>query len=141
MNYSLLGNYDPYRNLRTFIYTGVRNAMTNYMYHQNKESHTDIDTIDDSMWQTYKGVGRDAFYENKVYFCDDEPDYTISSKEIVQVCDKYKMFGNYQRNIEIYFNEIGIETKESDLKIKENENTLVSDAIKCEILWNIFDKR
>ena len=33
--YELLaqGNYDPNKNLRTFIYTGVRNAMTNYMYH------------------------------------------------------------------------------------------------------------
>ena len=37
--YELLakGNYDPTKSLRTFIYTGVRNAMTNYMYHQNKE--------------------------------------------------------------------------------------------------------
>ena len=39
--YELLakGDYDPNRNLRTYIYTGVRNAMTNYMYHSNKENH------------------------------------------------------------------------------------------------------
>ena len=45
--YELLaeGNYDPNKNLRTFIYTGVRNAMTNYIYH-NKKAHGQTTFLD-----------------------------------------------------------------------------------------------
>ena len=42
--YELLnnGNYDPSMSLRNFIYTGARNTMTNYMYHNKKENHVDL---------------------------------------------------------------------------------------------------
>ena len=68
MNYQQHGNYDPSKSLRTFIYTGVRNAMTNYMYHQNKESHIDLDTIDSQMWQRYESVTMDDYWEGKIFY-------------------------------------------------------------------------
>lgn len=64
--YELLadGNYDPSKNLRTFIYTGVRNAMTNYLYHHKKEAHSDsTDDIESQEWQSWKNVFSDAYWE------------------------------------------------------------------------------
>lgn len=141
--YELLssGNYDPYRNLRTFIYTGVRNAMTNYMYHTNKESHDTVDMIDSSDWQQYQGVANDNYYENKVYYYDEiEPNYSISLTDITNVTDKYSMFGNYTKNAELYFKQLGIYYGNSENVKKEEENELVLDAIKGEIIWNIFNR-
>lgn len=142
--YELLssGNYDPYRNLRTFIYTGVRNAMTNYMYHNNKEKHEDFDIIDDSAWQQYKHVVSDSYYENKVYcYNNAESDiYTLRLEDIQLVCNKYKMFGNYISNVEEYFKNLGIYSGNSGEVKTEDENELILDAIKGEILWNLFLK-
>ena len=49
--YELLktGNYDPNQNLRNYLYTGVRNAMTNLNYHNNKEKHSSYDTFNDNV--------------------------------------------------------------------------------------------
>ena len=79
--YELLadGNYDPNKNLRTFIYTGVRNAMTNYLYHHKKENHLDLETISSSNWQNYEKVTLDGYWKNKVY---NESEDVVSSYEI-----------------------------------------------------------
>ena len=73
--YELLaqGNYDPNKNLRTFIYTGVRNAMTNYMYHTNKESHINI---------TFPFIVPDE--PEKVYL-DKEGNVITNNKEKIEV--------------------------------------------------------
>ena len=80
--YELLnnGNYDPSMSLRNFIYTGVRNTMTNYMYHHKKESHVDLDTLDK--------------YEN-IVGVDDVLDYDIDIDLIKGITNKYKIHGDY----------------------------------------------
>lgn len=55
--YTLLaeGNFDSSKgNLATFLYTGMRNDMHNYLYHQNKFNLTDVDTLqEDGSEDTY----------------------------------------------------------------------------------------
>ena len=94
--YSLLaeGNYDPSKNLRTFIYTGVRNAMTNYMYHTKKESHDDLDLVSSQSWQSYKDITADDYWNGKLYYKDDETD-KFNVQLVREVCNKYIMFGDY----------------------------------------------
>ena len=94
--YSLLaeGNYDPSKNLRTFIYTGVRNAMTNYMYHTRKENHVDLELVSSQSWQSYKDITADDYWNGKLYYKDDETD-KFDIMMVKEVCDKYIMFGDY----------------------------------------------
>lgn len=49
------GNFDNSKgNLATYLYTGMRNDMHNYLYHQNKFNLTDIDNlIEDGSEDTY----------------------------------------------------------------------------------------
>lgn len=141
--YELLssGNYDPYRNLRTFIYTGARNAMTNYLYHHKKESHDAIETIDNSTWQQYSGAVSDRYYEHKVYYYDEpENTYTIDESLILDTCSKYSNLGDYSKYIKTYFSNIGLYSTTDKVDLSPVENSLIFDAIKCEILWNIFTK-
>ena len=139
--YELLadGNYDPNKNLRTFIYTGVRNAMTNYLYHHKKENHLDLETISSSNWQNYEKVTLDGYWKNKVY---NESEDVVSSYEIdlsivYEVCNKYSMFGDYLDIILIELKKIGIYSgpvnKPTIICIQN-----VKDAILGEIYWNMF---
>lgn len=142
--YELLssGNYDPYRNLRTFIYTGVRNAMTNYMYHNNKESHTSIEVVNDSSWQNYKKVINDDYYENRIFYYDSDriDNYIITYEDIKLVCDKYSTFSDYTNDVINYLVKIGIyEGKVNDIQ-EGKKNEFILEAIKGEILWNLFLK-
>jgi DNA-directed RNA polymerase specialized sigma24 family protein len=104
--YSLLaeGNYDPSKNLRTFIYTGVRNAMTNYMYHTRKESHDDLDLVFSQLWQSYKDITADDYWSGKLFYKDDESS-SFDVLLVKEVCDKYIMFGDY---FDIIINEFNI---------------------------------
>lgn len=141
--YELLssGNYDPYRNLRTFIYTGVRNAMTNYMYHFKKESHETLDVVEDAAWQDYKQVINDSYYESKVYYHDKvEITYKLQLEDIMKVVNKYKMFGDYTQDVISYFVDLGIYDGTSNNTKKSEEEQFILDAIEGEILWNFFDK-
>ena len=101
--YSLLkeGNYDPSKNLRTFIYTGVRNAMTNYMYHVRKESHEDLDLVVSQSWQSYRDVTSDDYWNGKLFYRDNESN-DLDVLLVKEVCDKYIMFGDY---FEVILNE------------------------------------
>lgn len=142
--YELLssGNYDPYRNLRTFIYSGVRNAMTNYMYHNNKESYVDLDTIEDSSWQQFKKITTDSFFKDKVYYYDDNnlDSYTITYDDIKSVCDKYLDFKDYTDYIINYLTELGVyDGVIKDISITKNDRFIL-EVIKGEILWNLFMK-
>ena len=141
--YELLaeGNYDPNKNLRTFIYTGVRNAMTNYLYHHKKETHTDLDTISTPNWQNYEKITLDGYWKNKVY---NDSDDTISSYEVdltivYNICDKYSMFGDY---LDIILKEL---KKTGIYSGPVNKSTIiciptVRDAILGEIYWDMFKK-
>ena len=104
--YSLLaeGNYDPSKNLRTFIYTGVRNAMTNYMYHVRKENHDDLELVSSQLWQSYKDVTSDDYWNGKLFYRDEESS-DLDVLLVKEICDKYIMFGDY---FEIILNEFKI---------------------------------
>ena len=129
--YELLaqGNYDPNKNLRTFIYTGVRNAMTNYMYHHKKESHEALETITSQTWQ------------GKIYNEDteDDVDYKIDLAIVYEVCSKYQVFGDYLNTILYELKNLGLYSG----KIEQSniiEIPLIKEAILGEIFWKMFRK-
>lgn len=113
------GNYNPQRDLRTYIYTGVRNSMTNFLYHHKKESNLDIDD----------------FYslEDKSEVCS----YNIDLNLLHRVCLKYINYGDYTNTVLKYFSEIGLyngEVPESTIK----EIPFVKNAIIGELIWRIL---
>jgi len=137
--YELLaaGNYDPSKNLRTFIYTGVRNAMTNYMYHHNKENHIDLDTITSQMWQRYESITMDNYWEGKIFYNNDSirDKYEIDLPIIFEICDKYSMFGDYTNIIINELCKLGI--YQEPVKVDKNFKPvpLIKDAILAEIIY------
>ena len=138
--YELLasGNYDPSKNLRTFIYTGVRNAMTNYMYHHNKESHMDLETITSQMWQRYESVTMDGYWEGKVFYNNESisHSYNIDLSIVYEICDKYKMFGDYSNIILNELSNLGIYELKEELDNNIKPNTFVKNAIMGEIIYS-----
>lgn len=141
--YELLaqGNYDPSKSLRTFIYTGVRNAMTNYMYHHNKESHLDVDDIDGALWQSFKDITKDNFWKGKIFYINEDisdEDFNIEMSLILDTCEKYKMFGDYTNIIINELNDLGIFYLEEKLEENVKSNELIKNTILCEIFWNMF---
>lgn len=141
--YELLaqGNYDPNKNLRTFIYTGVRNAMTNYMYHHKKESHEALETITSQTWQGYEKVTLDGFWKGKIYNEDteDDVDYKIDLAIVYEVCSKYQVFGDYLNTILYELKNLGLYSG----KIEQSniiEIPLIKEAILGEIFWKMFRK-
>lgn len=137
--YSLLkeGNYDPTKNLRTFIYTGVRNAMTNYMYHTKKESHEDLDTVSSPAWQSYKDITMDSYWDGKLFYNDTITMDSVDDNIVFSVCEKYKMFGNYIYVVLNEFNKMGIYNNHFNIAPDFKINTFIKDSIIGEILWNI----
>lgn len=140
--YELLaqGNYDPTKNLRTFIYTGVRNAMTNYMYHQNKENHFDLDTIDGQNWQSWKDVTTDDYWRGKVFYINDDilSNFNIDIEYILNICDKYKSFGDYFPTIINELSDLGVLNIKNKIDNTIKPIKLVKDTILGEIFWNMF---
>lgn len=136
--YELLatGNYDPSKNLRTFIYTGVRNAMTNYMYHHNKESHVDLETITSQMWQRYENVTMDGYWEGKIFYNNEsiKNKYEIDLSIIYDICDKYKMFGDYFNIVINELHNLGV----CNLKLEVDKNFKYNNFIKNSIIGEII---
>ena len=115
------GNYDPSKDLRTYIYTGIRNSMTNYLYHLNKENHLDIDDF---------------------YTLEDDREYvsyTIDLKYIKEVCDKYSSYGNYINTVLKYFKDAGLYDGPLLDGIKVKEIPFVKNAIIGDILWKMLE--
>jgi hypothetical protein len=139
--YELLadGNYDPNKNLRTFIYTGVRNAMTNYMYHNKKENHDNLDMVTDPLWQRYESITLNGYYLGKLYTVDEFSERSnIDDLAILKVCDKYKLFGDYRGLVYNRLNKIGlIESNNKYVELSEYDEFILSSII-GEILWNMF---
>lgn len=139
--YELLaeGNYDPNKNLRNFIYTGVRNAMTNYLYHNKKETHEDLDLISNMSWQKYESVTLDGYWNHKIYYeINDYPQsYSINLNLINDICNKYTMFGDYK---DIILNKLYILGLYPGPKRKTTIKPIdfIEDAILGEILWTMF---
>lgn len=139
--YELLaeGNYDPNKNLRTFIYTGVRNAMTNYIYHTKKETHETTDMITSQAWQSYENVTMDSYWKGKIYYEDEDniDNYDIDLSLVFDICEKYRMFGDYENSILVELKKLGIYNGHIE-KSNIIENDFILNAILGEILWNIF---
>jgi len=137
-----MGNYDPSRSLRTFIYTGVRNAMTNYMYHYNKENHVDLETTTNQLWQRYENIVIDKYWEGKIFYDNDSIliNHLVDESLVFKICNKYKMFGDYTNIILNELFNLGI----YNIKIEKLDdlipNTLVKNAIITEIIYNMIDK-
>ena len=142
--YELLaeGNYDPTKSLRTFIYTGVRNAMTNYMYHHNKENHTDLDTINDQMWQRYELITSDNYWEGKLFYSNDSirEEYSIDIDLITEICNKYLMFGDYTNVIINELNKLGVYSNTAEVPKDFKVVNYVKDAIIGEIIYNTIHR-
>lgn len=123
--YDLLsnGNYDPTMSLRNYIYTGVRNAMTNYMYHHKKESHVDLDELDK--------------YENIVGVYD-VADYEIDMDVINNIVREYKQHGDFTNVLVNYLISIGL--IHHKYMIEPILNPMLVDAAVTELVWNLYDK-
>lgn len=141
--YELLadGNYDPTRNLRTFIYTGVRNAMTNYMYHNKKEAHDTLENITSPTWQRYEQITMDGYWNGKIFYTDEDniQNYDLDPAAVYEVCSKYTMFGDYIGVALRELKKLGVYQGAIPPIIK-NEVPFIRDAIIGEVLWNIFKK-
>lgn len=143
--YELLaeGNYDPTRNLRTFIYTGVRNAMTNYLYHHRKENHnSSTEDIESQEWQSWKNILTDSYWEGKAYVENDSymQQYQVDVNIIYEVCEKYSMFGDYIPVILSDMKDLGL----YDGEIPNITITIVPEIenfIKGEVLYKLFAKQ
>lgn len=141
--YELLakGDYDPNRNLRTYIYTGVRNAMTNYLYHSNKENHEDLELMLSPTWQRYEGITLDSYYKGKLFYEDelDSGKYNVDQDLVEEVITKYKMFGDYKLVVLRELKKVGLyEGRITNVKIQEIP--LITTAIMGEIYYKIFMK-
>jgi len=141
--YELLakGDYDPNRNLRTYIYTGVRNAMTNYLYHNNKENHEDLELVSSPVWQRYEGVTQDGFYKGKLFYEDEvgTGKYNVDQDLVEEVVAKYSMFGDYTLIILRELKKVGL-YEGKVFKSEIQEIPLVTTAIMGEIYYKIFMK-
>lgn len=124
--YELLnnGNYDPTMPLRNFIFTGVRNAMTNYLYHVKKESHTDLSDLDK--------------YENVVGVYDIE-EYDIDIELIKSITDRYSSYGNLYVPVIEYLNNIGI-TKVVVQHIEQQISPMIQEAVITLVIWELYYK-
>lgn len=124
--YELLesGNYDPSMPLRNFIYTGVRNAMTNYMYHSKKETHVDLSELDK--------------YENIVGVYDID-DYDIDVKLIHNICDTFKEHGDFFVPVMEYLKKIGL----TNIRVEHKEqelNPMITEAVITLVIWEMYYK-
>ena len=122
--YELLstGNYDPNKSLRNYLFTGVRNAMTNYMYHAKKDMHTSLDTFECNI---------DAP-------CGDFCDYEIAGDIILLSCKKYMEYGNYFNIVVDYFNGIGLKINRIEGLVGPTiVNNMIFKAIVAGVIWDI----
>ena len=142
MAYELLnkGEYDPSKNLRNYLFTGVRNAMTNFMYKQNKTKN-DItqDTLEDAAWQDFVGVTKDDYYVGKVYtYIELQTEYAFTEDDIKSVTDKYENFGNdlFEKAKAKLSKRLDIKTRERNKTTEDDKDVpLVYNAIMGEVIW------
>ncbi|MBQ2639191.1 MAG: sigma-70 family RNA polymerase sigma factor [Bacilli bacterium] len=143
MAYELLakGEYDPSKNLRNYLFTGVRNAMTNYMYKKNKTKN-DIsnDTLEDAAWQDYMNVVGNDYYVGKVYtHLEYQEDYRFTQEDLKRVTDKFENFGKdlLQKSEARLAKRLAINTRVNVKQYTEDDGDipLVYNAIMGEVIW------
>lgn len=128
--YELLktGNYDPNQSLRNYLYTGVRNAMTNLNYHNNKEKHSSYDLYNDNI--------DNEEYDGDYTISNSDPytNYEIPMEDIITSCNKFD--SRYVGNVIDYLSYIGLSSCRSDIRVEE-PNQIVLKAIIVDIMWGI----
>ena len=128
--YELLktGNYDPNQSLRNYLYTGVRNAMTNLNYHNNKEKHSSYDLYNDNI--------DNEEYDGDYTISNSDPytNYEIPMDDIVASCNKFN--SKYIGNVIDYLRYIGLSSGKSDIRVEE-PNQIILKAIIVDIMWGI----
>lgn len=128
--YELLktGNYDPNQNLRNYIYTGVRNAMTNLNYHNNKEKHASYDVYQDNVKvDDYEALANITSHTNFNSF-------NIDTNIIIKSCEKYNI--KYLGNAINYFYHLGIH-EAPEVELLDDINPIVLRAIIVDVLWHL----
>lgn len=128
--YELLktGNYDPNQNLRNYIFTGVRNAMTNLNYHNNKEKHSSYDVYQDNVKvDDYEALANITSHTNF-------SDFRIDTNIIIKSCKKYNI--KYLGNAINYFYHLGVHDA-SDVNMVEDVNPIVLRAIIVDVMWQL----
>ena len=128
--YELLKNgiYDPNQNLRNFLYTGVRNAMTNYNYHHSKETHSSYELYHDN-------IEEGSFDPNFVISSSSFVDYIVDEDIIQSLCNKYGK-PDYIGNIVQYFVDLGF-SMENKYEVKSDISEIIFKAILVETIWSI----
>lgn len=138
--YELLekGLYDPSKNLRNYLFTGVRNAMTNYMHRVNKtKNDISYDQLEDAQWQDYMEVVNDDYYAGKVFtYMQYQIESSIDDNDLLDVISRYRNYGNNLK--EKFLNKYGkILALKTDEKINDEDEQvpLVYNAIMGELVW------
>ena len=80
----------------TYIYTGMRNEIHNYLYHQNKFKTVDIDEMEDELTL------------DDEYFSTDR--FIIDSRVVMSVCNSLSFGKGLESRVVAYLDEIGIDT-------------------------------
>lgn len=130
------GDFDPYRNLRTYVYTVARNAMSCFMYHEKKHlnqvsidilvqegSVQDIDLIPINNAILDKVSGTDVYFNTDL----------IPEAKIRQVCYRFSDFGDYEDVTKTNLANIGL--YDSKYKDEKHTTTDVEEAIKGIIIY------
>ena len=131
--YELLktGNYDPNQNLLNYLFTGVRNAMTNLNYHNNKERHSSY-----NLYQDNEDYLQDvALVQRNTY-----TSYYIDIDTIISSCDKFA-HKDYVGNVIEYLNTLGMSVNNTTrYDALPEPNKFVFRAIIVDIMWGIRDE-
>jgi DNA-directed RNA polymerase specialized sigma24 family protein len=140
--YELLakGDYNPDKNLRNYLFTGVRNAMTNYMYKYNKtKTNLSTEEIDSSRWQQYENVGDDSYFLGKIYSIpENDIALNFTEDDLEDAIEKYKNFGDdyltalKPKLIKLLALEVSDKTDDCT---KLNNTTLIDNAVMGELIW------
>lgn len=125
--YTLLssGDYNPTKDLRRYMYSWVWNAMSNYLYKNNKEVCTNLESVENLEVASYK---------------IESPNITSINKNIIyDICKKYAVLGDYYNEVLIYLQSIGL-VKNYKPKERLNINRELKDIITGMVLYKIFEE-
>lgn len=112
------GEFDTARNLRNFLYTVCRNTVHNYLYHVNKQPQIEVSDLN-------------------TYEIEDNLPSLITIEQIKNICDQYKIFGNFLipmiKNLRLY----GLEINVPEGVQEEEYNPLIFNMVRGRVLWMI----
>lgn len=130
------GDFNPYRNLRTYMYTVARNAMSCFMYHEKKQmsnisldelvqegSTQDIDLVPVNENILNKISSNDSYF-NKNMICD---------SKIKNVCYRFSDFGDYEERAKMNLANVGLYNK--SYQNKEHIMSHVEEAIHAILIY------